>query len=203
MSNRQFTWWRRFYVPTKLNTKLMWRGLSPLLQRIEAGEFDIDHLMLEHKLEDYIFKKEVEELKKTASFKKHSIETKEDIINNMRKNLFKRKEIIMSNHMKTEYNIIESLYSELCKEFNLQRDYVINFIDNFDGTLRELYYTLRALNRGENITKEQIKSIPRHFREIPRHFLKENNLKYYDAWKNIMLLHNYVEYQGGFIKKVS
>ena len=178
----------------------MMQGASQLIQKIEAGEFDIDHLFLEAKLEDAIFEKEVEVIKSQVMFKRYSKDTQEDLIANMRKKSFKRKEIIMSKHIQSEYNIIELLYSELCKEFDLERDYLIAFIDNFNGTLRELYYTLRAASRNKKITKEEIDLIPRYFKEIPRHYLKNECLKYEDAWKQIMLLHNYSEMHEGFIK---
>jgi hypothetical protein len=203
MSNRQFTWWRRFHTPISIPKKLMMHGASQLIQKIEAGEYDIDHLFLEAKLEDTIFEREVENIKSQPMFKRYTKDTQDDVINNMRKKTYKRKEIILNKHISSEYNIIESLYSELCKEFDLERDYIITFIDNFDGTLRELYYTLRAKSRDQEITKEEISLIPRYFREIPRHYLKNEYLKYESEWKDIMLLHNYVEIHGGFIKSVN
>ena len=38
--SRAFTWWRRFYAPIKLPKQYYFKGLSPLLQRIEAGDFE-------------------------------------------------------------------------------------------------------------------------------------------------------------------
>ena len=45
--SRAFTWWRRFYAPIKLPKQYYFKGLSPLLQRIEAGDFEFNHLHLD------------------------------------------------------------------------------------------------------------------------------------------------------------
>ena len=62
--SRTFTWWRRFYAPIKLPKQYYFKGLSPLLQKIEAGEFEFNHLFLESKLEDRIYEIELEEYTK-------------------------------------------------------------------------------------------------------------------------------------------
>ena len=64
--SRAFTWWRRFYAPIKLPKQYYFKGLSPLLQRIEAGDFEFNHLHLECKLEEAVYESELQEVRSTT-----------------------------------------------------------------------------------------------------------------------------------------
>ena len=67
MSNRTFTWWRRFHSPIKLKKNQMWKGYPQLLQRIEFGEFEYCHLSEECLLEEELYKLEEIEIPNNSS----------------------------------------------------------------------------------------------------------------------------------------
>lgn len=200
--SRTFTWWRRFYAPIKLPKNYYYKGLSPLFQKIEAGEFECNHLFLEAKLEDRIYEIELEELRAAPHFQRYSEETKEDIINHVRKKHNKRKNNIMTHHVNEEQKLLTDLATEIAIEFNLQKSDVELFMESFDGTTRQLYVYYLFQSKGKSISLEEIDQLPRYFTEIPKHILKPEHKKYTKIWEEIMKKYNYKKQKIGFVRSI-
>lgn len=185
MSNhRQFTWWRRFHSTHKLN-KLPWKGRSELIQRIDHGEYEFNHLGFEVYLEDKIFTQEVEELKQVLKGK--SIDVLEEAIIHLRKKVHKRKSIIMERHLIEEQKLLNELAIALASEFEMQKEDVEDIMETFDGNTRHLYYHILAINNNRvPPTAEEVDMIPRTVSFQPRHMLKYDQSKWSPLWEEVI-----------------
>ena len=188
--SRQFTWWRRFYSTQKLDTKLMYKGASKLLQRIEAGEFEADGLWEQSYLEEEILDYKFEE------FKQKHPNASQDLYDNvyvdLRKKKNKRMGVMRSNHLDYEISLLNQLKTELAKEFSLDTDQVWNVMEEFDGTTRELYFRIKDIANGNKPrSSEEIAKIPRMFQQQPRHIIKRANKKYLPLWRKILSKYNF------------
>ena len=185
----QFTWWRRFYSTVKLEPKDFYKGASRLLQRIEFGEFEFNSLGIEVKLEDLIFEKQVEEMKL------ENINNSQDLVDqlytDLRKKKNKRVDTIMKTHLEAEQKTLIDLKNELSYEFSLNKDNVKDIFETFDGTTRQLYFTLKRISEGrELLTNQEIDKLPRLFQPQPRHGLKRKHAKYLPLWLKILKEYN-------------
>ena len=134
MSSRQFTWWRRFHGVIKVPKQYLYKGASELLQRIEFGEYECDHLGREIYLEDIIYEAKVEALKKERPWLEG--ESLNEALEYDRKQYSKRKAVMMKNHLEIEQKLLWKLAEDLAKEFNMDKDDVSKIMETFDGTTR-------------------------------------------------------------------
>lgn len=186
----QFTWWRRFYSTQKLDPKEMYKGASKLLQRIEAGEFEHDGLWEQSYLEDAILDYTMNEFVEKNPGVSQDLYEKVYVDNRKKKS--KRVNVMRENHLKNEINMLYNLKNELAKEFGIEDDIVWNFIEEFDGTTRELYFAVKDLANGKPIrSAEATAQIPRLINQQPRHILKRANLKYLPLWRKIISKYNF------------
>ena len=175
--SRQFTWWRRFAGVQKLPKKYLYKGASELLQRIEFGGYEFDHLGREVYLEDKIYEAKVEAIMKEKPWLKG--ETLTEAIEYDRKQYNKRKSVMMKNHLETEQKLLWKLAEDLSKEFNVPKDDVTELMETFDGTTRELYFKCMSISTGKKIDPDKMQ---RFFPEQPRHILKPKERKYIKLW---------------------
>jgi hypothetical protein len=186
MSNRQFTWWRRFHTSRKLLKDLYWKGYSRLLQRIEFGEFEYDQLSEQTHLEELLYQMECQQIKNEFSYTRDP-EIIQEKIRDRRKLKNKRVGIMMEKHLKREAELLSQLRLELAEEFSLDVDYIREYMETFDGTTRQLFYVLRSISQGRTIpTFEQIDLFPRSHSEQPRHILKDRDPIIKRAWNNLV-----------------
>ena len=200
--SRAFTWWRRFYAPVKLPKQYLFKGLSPLLQRIEAGDFEFNHLHLECKLEEAVYESELQEVKSTANFNRCSEETQQDMLGYVRKKYNKRREKILSHHLSEELSVLSELAKLIAEEFEIELGEVNKTMESFDGTTRQLYFYFAFKIKGEKFSFKKADSIQRYFLEIPKHILKPENIKYQKHWDKIMLDYNYKKQQIGYSRVI-
>ena len=177
MGARQFTWWRRFAGVQKLPKQYLYKGASELLQRIEFGEYEFDHLGREVYLEDKIYALKVEALKKERPWLQGA--SLDEALDYDRKLYNKRKAVMMKNHLETEQTLLWKLAEELAKEFKLDQDLVSETMETFDGTTRELYFKCMSMSINEKIDASKMQ---RFFPEQPRHILKPKERKYMPLW---------------------
>lgn len=175
--SRQFTWWRRFAGVQKLPKKYLYKGASELLQRIEFGEYEFDHLGREVYLEDKIYEAKVEAIMKEKPWLKG--ETLTEAIEYDRKQYNKRKSVMMKNHLEAEQKLLWKLAEDLAKEFNMPKDDVAEIMETFDGTTRELYFKCMSISTSKVIDPNKMQ---RFFPEQPRHILKPKERKYVKLW---------------------
>jgi len=184
----QFTWWRRFETQHKLQTRDFFKGGSRLLQRIEFGEFELDPLGEQSKLEEAIFEKKCEQINKLEGFHKLSLQ---DMIAEERKKKNKRIKIIMENHFKNEHNRVSLLIDGLSKQFNVDSRSIEKLMHSFDGTVRHFYFYVKAMAEDRKLpTEEDVLMMPRMWKMQHRHLLKRSESKYNQLWKNIVLSDN-------------
>jgi hypothetical protein len=183
---REFTWWRRFHGVYKIPKQHLYKGAPELLQRIEFGEFEFNHLGREIYLEDKIFEWKVNEIKKEKPWITEA--SLEDQVVYIRKKTNKRKTAIMQAHLDTENALLYTLKQELAKEFNMTTDAIGEIMELFDGTTRELYFHLMSLTLGRTYDAEQI---PRLIQEQPRHILKPKERKWMPLWVEVIKERNY------------
>lgn len=185
MSNhRQFTWWRRFHAPIKLS-KLPWKGRSELIQRIDHGEYEYNHLGFEVYLEDKIFEHEKEQLK--LNLKSKSQDVIEEAIIHLRKKFYTRKTIIMERHLQEEQKNLTELSNALASEFNMTKEEVEEIMETFDGNTRHLYYHILAINNNRvPPTAEEVDMIPRTVPFQPRHMLRYDQRQWSPLWQEVI-----------------
>lgn len=175
--SRQFTWWRRFGGVVKLPNKYIYKGASELLQRIEFGEYEFDHLGREVYLEDRIYEAKLEAVKKERPWLEG--ESLNEAMEYERKQYNKRKAVMMKNHLEIEQKLLWKLADELATEFKMDKDDVSELMETFDGTTRELYFKCMSISIGKEIDPEKMQ---RFFPEQPRHILKPKERKYAKLW---------------------
>jgi hypothetical protein len=184
--SRQFTWWRRFGGTIKLPKKYLYKGASELLQRIEFGEYEFDHLGREIYLEDKIYEAKVEAIKKEKPWLKG--ETLTEALEYDRKQYNKRKVVMMKKHLENEQVLLWKLAEELSKEFNIPKDDVSELMETFDGTTRELYFKCMSIAIGKDIDPSKMQ---RFFQEQPQHILKPKERKYIKLWMALVKERNW------------
>jgi len=186
MSNKQFTWWRRFHTPPQLPQHKIWKGHSDLLQRIEWGEFEYNQLSEQSQLEHVIFKNESDKIKSELKYVRDP-EIIEEKIRDRRKLKNKRVNIMLEHHLEQESKTLHHLVLKLASEFQLEVEYVKEYMETFDGTTRELYYTLWSIaNKKHILTFEEIDRIPRCQPSFPRHVLKDRDPVIRQTWRKIV-----------------
>lgn len=181
MSSRQFTWWRRFHGVIKVPKQYLYKGASEILQRIEFGEYECDHLGREIYLEDIIYEAKVEALKKERPWLEG--ESLNEALEYDRKQYSKRKAVMMKNHLEIEQKLLWRLAEDLAKEFNMDKDSVSKIMETFDGTTRELYFKCMSISSGKKIDPTKMQ---RFFPEQPRHILKPKERKYAKQWIHLV-----------------
>jgi len=180
----QFTWWRRFYPTQKLDKGQFFKGGSKLLQRIEFGEFEFEPLSSETILEEELYRLKCEEIDKLQSYHKDTLEDMK-VVERKKKN--KRVNVMLKHHLEWEHNRMLDLRNSLVKEFSLEKEFVNDVIETFDGTTRELYFYLKAVKEDRPIkTSAEVLMIPRLQHEQPRHILKHKQRVHQQTWQKIV-----------------
>jgi len=180
----QFTWWRRFWPTRKLAPQQFYKGGSKLLQRIEFGEFEFEPLSDEVYLEEEIYRLKCEEI---DALEGYHPDTLNDMKITERKKKNKRVNVMLSHHLEWEQNRLHELALQLAKEFKVEKEFVHDTMETFDGTTRELYFYIKAIAENrEPKTSEEVLMIPRMQVDQPRHILKPKHKKYEQTWQKIV-----------------
>lgn len=182
---REFTWWRRFHKANyRLPKQYLYKGASELLQRIEFGEFEYCHLAHESMIEDKIYNSFIEGFKEGKPWLNDN--NIEDQIRDKRKLHNKRKALVMQNHVEKENKLLIELRNLLAKEFNLSKEQVLNIMEEFDGTTRQLYFKVKWYSEENNYSAKKVDTIPRLIPEQPRHILKPKERKHTELWVEVI-----------------
>ena len=177
---REYTWWRRFHSVQRIPKEYLYKGASELLQRIEFGEFEHDHLgrevYLEEKIYDY---KEAKLLEEKPWLQGESLREAMEYDRRLYK---KRQNTMLKKHYEIEDGLLYKLAEALAKDFEMDIDSVKETMETFDGTTRQLWFFLLCQKTGREYSHEWVDSIPRLFKEQPRHILKPKERKYTKLW---------------------
>ena len=131
--SRQFTWWRRFWGTKKMPKQMLYKAASELQQRIEFGEYEVDNLGREYHLEQAIFDKKAEALRKEKHWMNE--ESYREQIQPINKQFRKRQNLIMKAHLEAEQKLLTNLRSKLAEEFKLDPELIQNEMEKFDLSL--------------------------------------------------------------------
>lgn len=187
--SRQFTWWRRFHGVVKIPKQYLYKGASELLQRIEFGEYEFDHLGREVYLEDVVYQSKEDVVKKQSPWL--NSETLVDAMEYDLKQRNKRKAVMMKKHLEYEFTLLRKLRDDLAHEFALEPELVGDLMETFDGTTRELYFKCMSISIGKEIDPEKMQ---RFFKEQPRHILKPKERKYANLWIDLVKEKNWARF---------
>ena len=187
--SRQFTWWRRFWGVRKIPKQYLFKGASELLQRIEFGEFEVNNLGREVRLEDAIHEAEIKKIKKESPWLKD--DTLEEAIRESRKAMNKRKDKMMEAHLKAEFLLLRDIKIKLAEEFKLDPKLIEDEMEEFDGTTRELYFHIKSIAFDKKIDADRQ---PRLIPEQPRHILKPKERKYEKLWMGLIKKHKWQDF---------
>ena len=184
--SRQFTWWRRFWGTKKMPKQMLYKAASELQQRIEFGEYEVDNLGREYHLEQAIFDKTAEALRKEKHWMNE--ESYREQIQPINKQFRKRQNLIMKAHLEAEQKLLTNLRSKLAEEFKLDPDLIQNEMEKFDGTTRELYFHIKSIALGKTFNPDKQQRL---ILEQPRHILKPKERKYVDLWMRLVKKNNW------------
>ena len=184
--SRQFTWWRRFWGTKKMPKQMLYKAASELQQRIEFGEYEVDNLGREYHLEQAIFDKKAEALRKEKHWMNE--ESYREQIQPINKQFRKRQNLIMKAHLEAEQKLLTNLRSKLAEEFKLDPELIQNEMEKFDGTTRELYFHIKSIALGKTFNPDKPQRL---ILEQPRHILKPKERKYVDLWMRLVKKNNW------------
>jgi len=153
-----FYWWRRFPTHKALH------HYKPLLERIQNGDFDYPEYFEQAEWEDHWCEEEI--ASKRHLFKDHQSFLEE--ANAIRRRYLKRKNLLVKDGYETEQKRLIELVKQFSIAFGCTKDAVREFIEEFDGTLEEMYYAF-AEHRGiKNVSLLETMPIKRRGRGRPR-----------------------------------
>ena len=184
--SRQFTWWRRFWGTKKMPKQMLYKAASELQQRIEFGEYEVDNLGREYHLEQAIFDKKAEALRKEKHWMNE--ESYREQIQPINKQFRKRQNLIMKAQLEAEKKLLTNLRSKLAEEFKLDPELIQNEMEKFDGTTRELYFHIKSIALGKTFNPDKQQRL---ILEQPRHILKPKERKYVDLWMRLVKKNNW------------
>jgi len=169
--------------------QMLYKAASELQQRIEFGEYEVDELGREYMLEELIFNKKAEALRKEKPWMDE--ESYREQIQPINKQYRKRQNLIMKAHLEAEQKLLYKLREELDKEFGLGKERIMEEMEEFDGTTREFYFHIKSIALGKKFDADkQQRLIP----EQPRHILKPKERKYVDLWMKLVKENKWEEF---------
>lgn len=153
-----FYWWRRFPPHKPLH------HYKPLLERIQNGDFDYPEYFEQAKWEEHWAEEEVNS--KRHLFTNHA--SFEEEARDIRRRYKKRSNLLIKDGMETEQKRLVELIKQFSIAFGCTKDTVRKFMEEFDGTLEEMYYEF-AKHRGvRNIKVLEYIPVKKHERGRPR-----------------------------------
>jgi hypothetical protein len=117
----KYQWWRRFKYRTELDEK------APLYNKIVNGDYDVSDYIYQVELEDYLMQEKLLECK--------NAEQQHDV-----RRLFKERQRRLSEDFeKDEADIMRRLKKDFTKTFKITIQQLDSLMENFEGSLLDLY----------------------------------------------------------------
>ena len=152
-----FYWWRRFPSHKALH------HYKPLLERIQNGDFDYPEYFEQAKWEDHWAEEEVKA--KSPLFKDRFNFQQE--ANDIRRRYAKRRNLLIKDGYETEQKRLIELIKQFSIAFGCTKDAVREFMEEFDGTLEEMYYAFAEHRGVKNIKVLESMPVKRRGRGRP------------------------------------
>lgn len=129
----KFYWWRRYESRNELDKK------TPLYEKIRNGDYDHSDYLYQMEHEFYLMKDKLIDV--IYPDERHEIAGL----------CLERARRLNEDYQKHEKDLMTKLYSDFRKTFNIQRDELTKIMENFDGTLLELYDYVKKLKKNEKV----------------------------------------------------
>lgn len=117
----RYYWWRRYNSPTTLDSK------TPLYEKIAHGDYDPSDYLYQLEHEFYLMEDKLKGVKN--SDEQHEI----------RSLYMERARRLNEDYHKHEQALLAKLITDFRRTFNIQKDELMAIMQDFDGTLLELY----------------------------------------------------------------
>ena len=129
----QYYWWRRYETRKELDKK------TPLYEKIKHGDYDPSDYLYQMEHEFYLMEDKLVGV--------NSVDQRHEI-----KGLcLERSRRLNEDYQKHEKELMDKIYSDFRRTFNIQRQELTSIMENFDGTLLELYDHIKKLKRNETV----------------------------------------------------
>ena len=133
-----FYWWRRFPTHQALH------HFRPLLERIQNGDFDYPEYFEQAEWEKQWCKDAIE------------------------RRYRKRQNLLIKDGYENEEKRLKEIVKQFSITFGGSKDDVVAFMENFDGTLEEMYYAYARIKGIKNVSLLETMPVKRRGRGRPR-----------------------------------
>ena len=150
-----FYWWRRFRTHKSLPYK------ATLLDKIRNGDFEYPEYFQQAEWELEWMRQEQKEF--IDSYTGDVTEIESDIrYIEIETRARKRYNKLYEDGMKTEFERMDDFKTQLCKEFKFSKDKLVDIMEEFGGTMEDLYFHVADL-QGINVdTFNRLKNYARN-----------------------------------------
>jgi hypothetical protein len=121
----RYQWWRRYQYRNTISEK------APLLNRISHGDLEVSDYLYQAEMELYLLQDKEKELRDA------------DKIHEARQLFHERRRRLQEDFHKEENQLLSDVKRSFAKEFKMKIKDVEGVMENFDGTLIELYHHLK------------------------------------------------------------
>ena len=148
-----FYWWRRFRTHKSLPYK------ATLLDKIRNGDFEYPEYFQQAEWELEWMRDEQQEF--IDNYNGDNYES--DILYiDIERRARKRWKALYEDGMKTEFERMDDFKTQLCKEFKFSKDKLVDIMEQFGGTMEDLYFHVADL-QGINVdTFNRLKNYARN-----------------------------------------
>ena len=153
-----FYWWRRFPTHKALH------HYKPLLERIQNGDFDYPEYFEQAEWEAHWCQEEINS--KEYLFKDHQSFLEES--RSIERRYRKRQNLLIKDGYETEEKRLKEIAKQFSITFGGSKDEVVRFMEEFDGTLEEMYYAYAERRGIKNINILADMPVKRRGRGRPR-----------------------------------
>ena len=129
-----FYWWRRFKTHRNLPYK------APLIDKIKNGDFDYSPFFEQAKWELHWMKEEQESFINNYQGKDYELD---NLYTEIEIRARKRYNKLFEDGMKDEFDRMDRLVNDFKKHFEISKDIIKETIEEFDGTIEELFLFMR------------------------------------------------------------
>jgi hypothetical protein len=127
----KFQWWRKYYYREELPDK------APLKQKILNGDYNPSDYIYQYEHEQYLLEDRLLKCKNTEES------------HDARSLFFEKMRRLNEDYQKDEDKIMAKLLSAFKRTFNFSKERMMPIMENFDGTLEELYDHVSDLYKKE------------------------------------------------------
>jgi len=136
-----FYWWRRFRIHKSLPYK------ATLLDKIRNGDFEYPEYFQQAEWELEWMRDEQQEFINNYNGDNY----KNDILYiDIERRARKRWKALYEDGMKTEFDRMDNFKTQLCREFKFSKDKLVDIMEQFGGTMEDLYFHVAKL-QGINV----------------------------------------------------